>query len=139
MRIKKNTLAFSVVSWTCQYTIYYNAVRMCVYCVDMTDTSGHIMKQDQRTYVKIKTLRGLQFWTPTRGKCCLPYSPDMSPCHEIKRTIRKPPFSDFTWPKFGHDPTYPRAELQWPTWYHQQASRSLKICHRSQGGLHWTT
>ncbi len=62
-----------------------------------------------------------------------PYSPDMSPCHEIKRTVQRPPFSNFKWPKLGHHLVYPRVELQCPTWCHQKASRSLEMCQRSQG------
>ncbi len=53
-----------------------------------------------------------------------PYSPDMNPCYEIKRTVQRPPFSDFKWPKFGHDPTYLRAEL-WTA--NLMASKSFPI------------
>ncbi len=63
------------------------------------------------------------------------YSPDMSPCHEIKRTVQRPPFSNFKLPKLGHDLTYPKAELQWPTW----ASESFPIAGNvslKPGGLH---
>ncbi len=65
---------FFVVFRTRQYTICYSAVRTCVYTVrnaDMTDTSGHVTKEDQRAYVKIETLLGPLSWTPMRGKCCL--------------------------------------------------------------------
>ncbi len=63
-------------------------------------------KEDQRSYVRIETLRGLLFWTPVCGKCCPSYSLDLSPCHEIKRMVQRPPFSNFKWPKFGHDPMF---------------------------------
>ncbi len=66
--LKKSTSVFCVVFQTRQCS-----VNVCVYCaynVDMSDTSGYVTKQDQRSYVKIKTLHGPLFWTPTCGKYC---------------------------------------------------------------------
>ncbi len=55
------------------YDFLQCSANVCVYCVqnaDVIDTSGHVTKQDQRSYVKIETLRRPLFWTPTSGKCC---------------------------------------------------------------------
>ncbi len=65
LKKNNNTSAFSGVSRTRQYTICYSAVP---WNVDMTDTSGHVTKQDQRSYVKNETLCRPFFWT-TCGKC----------------------------------------------------------------------
>ncbi len=133
MCVKKNTSAFSVVPRACQYMICYTAVRTCVYTVRRMWT-WLILRVTLQSKTKDR------MWKSKSGLLCLgsaappPYSPDMSSCHEIKRTVQRPPYSNFKWPKFGHDSTYARAELQWPTWWCEKASRSLEMCHRSQGG-----
>ncbi len=136
-----NNEAFSVVSRTCQYTIYYMQCEcVCILRIECrtwliprvtlrSKTKDRMWKSNDRSSVFLRV----------GSAASPPYSLDTSPYHEIKRTVQRLKFSDFKWPKFGHDPTYPRAEFQWPTWWCQEASRSLEMCHWSQGGLQWTT